>query len=209
MAIFQACLKDFDYEKVSDKCFATSAYLGEDKGEFIQPESSKTLLALVFSVLMDIDAKNIDFAEFLNKYFYENGSYYQSYNSFVKSMIIPFKFTVKTLMTGIINGSVGDPIVELDKKAEEPAVDKNAPIIDEIKKLIDTDKTKISAKKNEEKKAEGLFVIDTFEGVLSSCEEDAINYAFISYKYTIGALLPFRNKVKSIKKLLDGIEYGN
>ena len=209
VAIFQACLKDFDYEKVSAKCFTTSEFLGQDKGQFNQPESSKTLLALVFTLLMDFDSKKIDFADFLNTYFYENGSYYQSYKAFVKDLIIPFKFTVKTLMTGIISGSVGDPIVELDKKAEEPKIDKNEPIFTQIKELLSKDKEKISLKKNESKKADGLFIIDTFEGVLSSLDEDAINYAYIAYKYGMAFLLPFRNKSKAIKKLLDGIEYGN
>ena len=205
LAIFQTCLKDFNYEKEATKCFITSTYLGGDKGEFKQPDNSKTLLALVFSILMDIDAKNIDFAQFLNKYFYENGSFYQSYNAFVKAMISPFKFTVKTLMAGIIKGSVGDPVKEL---SDEESSDENSlkKIAESIKEILSKDKEKLNALKDEEKKEEGLFIVNTFEQALDSEDKESIRYAFIAYKYTIGSIFKFINKVKVVQSFINKIE---
>ena len=204
LAIFQTCLKDFNYEKEATKCFITSAYLGGDKGEFKQPDNSKTLLALVFSILMDIDAKNIDFSQLLNKYFYENGSYYQSYNAFVKALITPFKFTVKTLMVGIIKGSVGDPVTELSN-GENPQENKFKNAVEGIKEILVKDREKLNALKEEDKKAEGLFIVNTFEQALDSEDKESIRYAFIAYKYTIGSIFKFINKVKAVQELLNTI----
>lgn len=204
LAIFKSCLSGFDYEEAKSRYFVINEYLGGGKGEFIQPEDSKNLLSLVFSVLMDIDAEKIDLTSFLNKFFYENGSYYESYNSFVKGMIVPFKLTVKALMSGIIGGTVADPKEELAKKVEAPIEEDVEPLeFAKIRVLLKEEKSLIKAKKIvPEKLRDGILIIDTFFSALDSKDKDAINYAFTAYKYTIRSLLTFKNNVHSIEELL-------
>ena len=207
MAIFETCLKDFDYEKEFNKCFISSEFLGKDKGEYKAPENSKILLALVFRLLMDIDAKNLPMTEFLSRYFYEGGSFYQGYTAFIEGMVVPFKFTVKKLMTGIINGSVGDPVAELNSNDADKKEDKNKPVIDDVKEYLKKDREKVDAVKNEEKKEDGLFIIDTLVGALDSGDKDAIRYAFLAYKYSASIIIPFGNKIKYVNDLIKKLDF--
>lgn len=204
LAIFKSCLSGFDLEEAKAKYFVSNKYLGGAKGEFVQPEDSKNLLALVFSVLVDIDSGKIELTSFLNNFFYENGSYYESYNSFVKNMIVPFKFTVKALMSGIIGGTVADPKEELDKIEDEPLL--NEAECEEFKKVrvaLKEDKDHMKAKKLvPEKLRDGVLIIDTFFSALDSNDKDAICYAYTAYKYTIRTLLSFKNNQQVIEDLL-------
>ena len=201
LAIFKNCLKDFDYERECEKCFCQSDYLGENKGEFLQPSSSKHLLALVFSVLVDIDAGNIDLTEFINRYFYENGSFYESYNSFAKNMIVPFKSTVKSLMTAVIKGYVTDPVDE-ENGENADTNDATKPIYEKINELLLAEKSKILTKKDTDAKMDAVLIIDTFISALLTNDKDAVKYAFTAYKYTMKVVSPFRNNVAEIEKSL-------
>lgn len=205
VAIFKNCLQDFDYEGAYKKYLVKSPYLAENKGEFILPTSSRDLLAFVFSIIMDIDAKNIELGEFLNKYFYVDGSYSSGYNDFITKMIKPFRSTVKVLMESVIEGKVQDPveaILEQEKKKEEQEAlnkqneEKQKELsqktyfnkIKLLKEILLKDKTKIKQSKlNQLDKEEIILVIDMLANVIESNDKDAIIYAYISYKYVAKA----------------------
>ncbi len=200
IALFKNCLEDFDYAKAKKTYLVKSPYLSEDKGEFVMPESSIELLAFTFSILMDIDSKNIDLYTFLDKYFYVDGSSYSAYSAFLNSVIKPFRNTVKVIVENVIEGKIADPVKEISKKEtqkSEPEVDKKAAPVDKtatfsaikkIKGYLLVDKTKVKAsKKKDAVKNELLTVVDTLANVIESGDKDAINYAFITYKYVAKA----------------------
>ena len=85
LAIFGNCLSGFDYAAAKKKYLVGSKYLPGEKGEFIMPASQRDLLAFVFTLLVDIDAKRVDFGDFLNKYFYEDGSFSSGYAAFINA----------------------------------------------------------------------------------------------------------------------------
>ena len=70
LALFKNCLTDFDFEKAKEKYLVKSPYLSSEKGEFVLPPNSRELLAFIFCVLVDIDAKRIVMGEFISKYFF-------------------------------------------------------------------------------------------------------------------------------------------
>ncbi len=57
IALFKNCLTDFDYHQAKKNYLVKSKFLTDDKGEFILPPNSRELLAFIFNILMDIDAK--------------------------------------------------------------------------------------------------------------------------------------------------------
>ena len=226
LAIFKNCLADFDYEEAKKKYLIKSKYLADDKGEFVMPQSSRELLAFVFSVLADIDAKRLALGEFLNKYFYEDGSFATGYMSFINSMIKPFRNSVKMLMESVIEGKLQDPVEaftqEENRKAKEKEIEQQkklkekelsqkvyASSVKEIKKLLLEDKTKIKKKENKikEEVSNGmLLIIDMLANVIESDDKDAINYAFISYKYMAKVhKLLFMGRIKKISKAVKDI----
>ena len=92
---FTDCLTDFDYLSAQKKYLVKAFGGASDKGEFILPPNSRELLAFIFTLFVEIDAKRINFSEFLNKYFFIDGSSFSSYNAFVESMVKPFILAVK------------------------------------------------------------------------------------------------------------------
>ena len=224
LALFKNCLLNFDYEDAKKKYLVKSQHLSSDKGEFILPSSSRELLAFIFNVLVDIDAKRIDLSEYLNKYFFVDGSNSSSYDAFINAMIKPFKNTVKLLMDKVIEGKLQDPIEaltqeetrikrEMEEKEQTEKRDREllqkayGVSLKKIKELLLKDKTKIKESKlKDQVKKEVILVIDMLANVLDSEDKDALEYAFIAYKY-VAKSMPFRffGRVNKINKLIKDI----
>lgn len=228
LALFKNCLSDFDYALASKKYLVKSQHLSSDKGEFVLPPNSRELLAFVFNVLVDIDSERIDFGQFLNKYFYVDGSCSSAYDAFVTAMVKPFKNTVKMLMEKVIDGKLQDPvdafIEEEARRAREKEEKENTArresellkkaygsSIQAIKQALLEDKRKVKEKKfSGQEKTEMTLIIDMLANVIESEDKDAIEYAFVAYKYLVKSK-PFtfigRNKKMSayIKEVLNGL----
>ncbi len=224
IAILKNCLSDFDYEQAKKKYLVKNKYFSDDKGEFVMPPSSRELLAFVFNVLMDIDAKRVELADFINKYFYEDGSFSSGYEAFINLMIKPFKEAVKMLMEGVVEGTLQDPeealeeaqkkkekLVEEKKKQEK--IDKElskkayGQSIKRIKEILLSDKTKIRASSIDWRKKEDIMlVIDMLANVLDSEDRDAIDYAFTAYRYLCKAYpLKLFGRIKKVGRLLQDV----
>lgn len=228
VALFKNCLTGFDYKRAQNKYLIKSKYLSDDKGEFILPPSSRELLAFIFNILLDIDARRIDFAEFINRYFYEDGSFSLGYAAFINSMIKPFRNSVKILMESVIDGKLQDPVealveqeqrIEREKAEEEEKKKKEKELAEKsygeslksLKELLLNDKIKVKESKlSEDDKEEAIMLIDAFADAVSGTDKDEIAYSYLGYKY----LAKFRKimffgrlkKVNAyIKDVLNGI----
>ncbi len=221
LALLKSCLDGFDIEQAKKKYLVSSQYLSADKGEFVLPSNSRELLAFIFYILMEIDSKQIVLGEFLEKYFYEDGSCFSGYTAFVNNVIKPFKNTIKMILESVIEGRLQDPVealVEEEKKkkqeqeAEEKRVQQEKELskktygesIKKIKSLLLADKTKIKNKKFDQSvKNELELVIDMLANVIESNDKDAIEYAFVAYKYVAKAYkFTFWGRIKKISKLI-------
>lgn len=223
IALFKNCLTDFDYEQAQKRYLVKSPYLSEDKGEFVLPPNSREMLAFIFNVLVDIDSKRIDMGAFISKYFYVDGSFSSGYDAFITSMIKPFKNSVKMLMESVIDGKLQDPVEALTeeenrraKEKEEESIraekervlyeKKYGESVKKIKELLLEDKQKVRASRLDEKtKEEILLVVDMLANVIESEDKDAVEYAFISYKYVAKShkILFIRRTAKIYKLLKD------
>lgn len=227
MAIFQNCLNGFDYSGAKKKYLVMSTdFL--DKGEFVLPSNSRELLAFIFTLLVDIDAKRISLGEFINKYFFEDGSYSLGYSALLNSMIKPFRNSVKMLMESVIEGKLQDPVEALveqeERLAKEKAEEEQNKIkeqelsqkiygesVKKIKALLLDDKKKIKESKLlDEEKREMLLIIDVLANTIDQEDKDAIDYAFVAYKYLAKAKNSlFRGRVKKmtceIRTIINGI----
>ena len=192
-----------------------------DKGEFICPENIGELISLVFGILVDIDAKRLDFSLLLDKYFYVNGSLFESYNAFLEQMIKPFSAAVKSVMEKVIDGAVEDPIDavvrEEERKNQEREQEKERQLkekelslksygdsIKALKELLLADKTKIKESKlKDDEKYDMTLITDTLANVIESEDKDAIDYAYAAYKFMIKAHpLMFLGRAKNTEKLV-------
>lgn len=224
LAIFKNCLTDFDYALAQKKYLVKNKYLSDDKGEFILPPNSRELLAFIFHVLVDVDAKRIDFASFINKYFYVDGSFSSGYDAFITAMIKPFKNSVKMLMEGVLDGKLQDPVEAFVEEEERRAKEKedeernaqkerellsktHGESIKKIKDLLIEDKQNVKKSKlGECVKKDVLLVVDMLANVVESQDKDAIEYAFTAYRYVAKAhKIVFWGRIKKISTLLKGL----
>ena len=227
LALFKNCLTDFDYYEAQKKYLVKNRFQGGDKGEFILPPNSRELLAFIFNILVDIDAKNIELGEFINKYFFVDGSFSSGYDAFVNAMIKPFRNSVKILMENVLAGSLQDPVEALveqenkrreqeekeakDKEREKALLQKAyGASVKAIKDMLLLDKQKIkNAKLKEENQKEIILVIDMLANALESEDKEAIFYAFIAYKYVAKSYrAKFRGRVKRVTKLIGDVFNG-
>jgi hypothetical protein len=214
-------------EFAKKKYLVKSKYFSEDKGEFILPESSREILAFVFNVIMDIDAKRIDLGDFLNKYFYEDGSFSSGFAAFSNCMIRPFSNTVKLLMTSVIEGKLQDPIEALAQEEErqqkqkleeerQQKLDKELSLkaygesLKQIKNILLDNKIKLkNTKISEEEKEQILLVIDMFANALDSQDKDSVIYAYVAYRYMTKAHpIVFFGVGKKVGRLLKDVING-
>ena len=221
IALFKNCLTNFDYHQAKKNYLVKSKFLAEDKGEFILPPNSRELLAFIFNILMDIDSKKIDFSDFLFKYFYVDGSFSASFEAFKNAMIKPFKNSVKLIMECVIEGKVQDPLEAIteheerlvkEKKLEEEKLTKEKELsqkkyyncIKLIKDILLKDKTKIkNSKLKDAVKNEIVLVIDMLANAVNSEDKDAVEYAFISYKYVCKVhFARFFGRTRKMQKLI-------
>ena len=223
IAIFKNCLDGFDYEKATKTYHVANKYLSGDKGEFVLPSTSRELLAFIFNLLVDIDAKRIDFSGFIKRYFYEDGSFSAGYSAFINAMIKPFKNSVKMLMESVIEGKLQDPVealteeenrkreeeilkAEREKKEKELLTKVYGESVKRAKELLLDIKLKVKASKLKDVKKDALIlVIDMLANTLDSEDKDAITYAFVSFNYASKVHKKLLRKHKKIEKLVKAI----
>ena len=224
IALFKNCLTDFDYFEAQKKYLVKNRFQGGDKGEFVLPPNSRELLAFIFNVLVDIDAKNIDLGEFINKYFFVDGSFSSGYDAFINGMIKPFRNSVKLLMENVLAGNLQDPVEALveeeNKRIKQAQIDAEnmekekalmqkayGASVKAIRGMLLEDKQKVkNGRLDEQDKKEIVLVIDMLANVLESEDVDAIEYAFVAYKYVAKAFRRyFRRRIKEITVLLKDV----
>lgn len=217
MAIFKSCLTDFNYIAAKEK-YLVKNEINEGKGEFVFPTSSRDFLALTFSLLIDIDGGKIDLGDFIDKYFYENGSLFEGYAAFLKTVVKPFKSMVVSLMDSVIEGRIQDPVEAVmqeenkrkeEKEREELKAKKQkelssktiADSVKAVKAMLNEDKKKIAdGSMSLEEKTEANLIIDMLNNVIETGEKEAITYAFVSYKYLCKAyIFKFRGRMKAVE----------
>lgn len=227
LAIFKNCLTDFDFEDAKKKYLVKSEYLSSEKGEFILPDSSREILAFMFCVLMAIDAKEIELSDFIKKYFYEDGSYSAGFATFVNAMIKPFRNTVKSITESVIEGKIQDPIEALseeeerrkrekEQKEREERLEKETSLkaygesLSELRKILLADKLKVKESGlKDEAKDEMILIIDMLANVIESNDKDAVNYAFVAYKFAVRThKLLFFGREKKVKSLIKDVING-
>ncbi len=212
LALFANAMENFDYASAQKKYLVKSSYLNSDKGEYVIPQNPKDILALVFNVLMEIDSKKLSLSYFIDKYFYSDGSTIAQYNAFVNQMIVPFRDTVKILMEGIISGEIADPTLEKKEKSNdnEKRGESFGKAIKTVKTLLLADKKKIKESKlKPNEKSDLTMVVDMMANVIDSNDKDAIDYAFIAYRYAVKAHpILLKRRTKKVGNFIKDIKNG-
>ena len=84
------CIFDFDFSKEFHRAEVKNRL---NNGSFATPSAPNTLVAFVFCLLVECDAKRIDFYNFINENF-PASSKTESYQLFANNLLVPFRDTI-------------------------------------------------------------------------------------------------------------------
>ena len=97
-AFFRDVTKSFDYNRAKRQYMNYAPY-GNAQKKLLFPQDPEQKLAFIFCLLMEFDNKTCDLGTFLQEYFYEDGSYYESFYALCNQVIKPFRNGVKVMFT--------------------------------------------------------------------------------------------------------------
>lgn len=208
LQLMGSCLKGFDFEKTFTESFSVSEN-DPQSAEYHAPPVTKDMLALVFTVLVKIDAGEIDLGAFMKTFFYGDGSVFGSYAAFTGQFVKPFRNAVKLIFDGLKESpSDGQFFPKGAMKARtlpaESAVDEE--VLSVVRKLAEKDKSALLSSGMEESKlAYALEVLGGFLSALEESDKERIKTAFAGYMFMCENLKkPDLNAVKIAKILKEG-----
>ena len=97
--LFQAATARFDYVSAKRRCMITSNNGFLSRSHLVLPENPGERLAFIFFLLVEFDHGSVNFNEFLQQFFPEDGSYYSSFQTFCAKVITPFEEIIKQLFS--------------------------------------------------------------------------------------------------------------
>ena len=107
------CLEQFNRDREFAKAFVQD---GQGDFMFVPPEEEYKMLALVFCTLVDIDAKKIEFTDFVKRFFSKDTD--NPFKKFVDSMIVPFRDLLAEAFGGEQKGNVNTEMFAQDEPEE-------------------------------------------------------------------------------------------
>ena len=84
--LFDKVTKDFNYVEQKSRCLISGS--AAFTGKVVLPQTVGQRLAFIFCLLVEFDKDTINLSEFLQVYFREDGSYFESYKAFCNTIIV-------------------------------------------------------------------------------------------------------------------------
>ena len=168
LEIFAHVTEGFDYASAKEKSFIEIG----GKGSFYMPDKDEEKLALVFSLLYEIDDKKEDLFALCNSYFYSAAGNQTSYENFCRLVIIPFGETVNKTASKLINADYVPPRRRVTEDVRG------------LKIAVEKEKSKLkSVSLPQEQKSEAEFVLDKLVSYAEVGDAEAVGVSFIAIRY--------------------------
>lgn len=194
--LFEYVTDGFDYHAAKSVCFV------ETGGKFKLPQKEEDLLALVFLLLMEIDAKREDLIDFCTKYFPSSEGLQKSYNEFASQVLVPFKLTAEKALARII--SAQDDEAEEKSKEEKNSVaevgGKKSEVKSEITRAALEKVTKEKNRCEEDDVEELAFILGKLADAIDASDYEQVTLAYTALKYAVKCIRRPKVDIKSIEK---------
>lgn len=192
--IFEYCYNGENLEGLKAKYFTPSA-----KCTFVMPESEKQAIALCFYVINQITTGEIDFNNFLTVYFPGEGSFLDSYDMFIKYLVMPFRNTVKLVAENVM-------VASAIRSNREQNIYK--PHIDEyylvgLATYLEEDRRLVVATGLKDDTAKGLVcVIDAMIKCAKEGCTEMLKPLFIAYKWGVSMMKRVKTHYDDVEEML-------
>ena len=211
--MFEYFTDGFDFEEALTEAF----YMQDGEKFFKLPISSGEVLALVYTLLKEINYKRLQLSDLLD--FFDSGKNYEiSYQKFAQEVLLPFKSYVYQVAMQLIDGTesvesteVLEPIVDEnlileDNSKELIETDKNAEFAT-LRRLLDLDKLSIAQSKlSSDDKEELRYVLNILEEEIKGGNAEKIKLSYLAYYYAMRPYKKVKNNLKTITEILINLE---
>ena len=202
---FQSALISAFYDKGDEKCFNL-------------PVKNTDVLAFVYSLLREINYKNLQLTDLLD-YFDGDKNYEVAYKNFAKTVLLPFKSYAYQIGIQMINSTQSKEEALITQKLveEEPldintakviknAVEKVGNFENNLKtilRLLDLDRLAVKESRlSSADTQELIYVLDRFEEKLKEKDKEKISLIYLAYLYAVRPFKKLKTNVKRITELL-------
>lgn len=204
--LFATVTKDFDYLAAKNNYFITTNDGIVSRSYIVLPETMGDRLAFIFCLFVEFDRDSINFNNFLRKYFYEDGSYFASYQAFCDLILGSLEQIIEDIYANEL--SAAQKAVDEAEAAETVPYSEKARALSAISLSIAHEKKYVfeSSLSSDDKEA-GLNMLTELEKAVKDGKGKLIEALMCGYKYYI-----ISNGIVSggIQSLFDLIkDYGN
>ncbi len=187
-AFFRDITKNFDY-RAAQKKYLEDAPAGPAYGKkMLFPEDPQEKLAFIFCLLVEFDSKKRDLSEFLQEYFYEDGSVYESFYAFCNQVIKPFRNAVKLMFRDGMP-QPGLPAAE-QGAGITPASAVSVP--ENFRELVSAERGSVYASRlSDSEKVDALFILNALEGTKEGAVRTGLLSGYASFVRAAGFSGPY------------------
>ncbi|MBO7215020.1 MAG: hypothetical protein J6V66_05945 [Clostridia bacterium] len=190
---------------------------GEDK-YFVLPERNTDVLAFVYSLLREINFKNLQLTDLLD-YFDAHKNYDAAYANFANTVILPFKSYVYQIGMQMINSTQTQEEALVSKKVveEEPLGYSDIKFVEEaaqrvagyenslatLVRLLDLERLSVKdSRLSQSDVTELMYILDIFEEKVREKEKEKIKLIYLAYLYAIRPFKKLKSNIKRITEVL-------
>lgn len=174
--LFDTVTKDFNYVEQKPMCLIRDSH---NSGKVILPQTVGQRLAFIFCLLVEFDRDSLNFNEFLEAYFREDGSYFESYRAFCNTIIV----NLENLIKQVFKDQIGD--IELERRKDDGANTEKAKLISSIALSVEAEKQFISTSAPKEERESAVKMLDALVKAVKSEDEEMIDAVICGYNYFI------------------------
>ena len=177
--LFDSVTKDFDYLQEKARCLivADDGYI--NKSKVVLPQTVGQRLAFIFCLLVEFDRNTLNFNEFLQIYFPEDGSYFASYMAFCDTVI----YSLEELIQEVFKDSIETDDEELQEYTSNSSRSK---LYSEISLAIAAEKQYLyQTSVSKEDKEGGFKMLNELLVAVKSGNENLIDALICGYNYFV------------------------
>ena len=191
---------------------------GEDK-YFVLPERNTDVLAFVYSLLREVNYKNLQLTDLLD-FFDPHKNYDTAYSNFANIVLVPFKSYAYQIGMQMINSTqtkeeaaamnkiIEEEPIKVDdtEKLVEQAVEKVGSYENSLATLVRLlDLERLSVKDSRISQAdvtELMYILDLFEAKIREKDNEKIKLIYLAYLYAVRPFKKLKSNIKRITEIL-------
>lgn len=212
--VFNYFTDKYDFESALVDAFIIEG----DNKTFLLPDKNTDVLAFVYSLLREINYKNLQLTDLLD-YFDISKNYELAYQKFAKTVLLPFKSYVYQIGMQMINSTQTKEEASLNKNyvSEEPiSVDVQALNVEDelgalaiensltrLLRLLDLDRLAVrDSRLSSADVQELMYLINVFEEKVKEGESEKISLIYLAYVYAVRPFKKLKTNIKAITEIL-------